>query len=113
TAENVAQLYKERWKIENWWKWLKSIFKIKEPIGRSENACQIQIITALITDLLLKVFKHVGGYPGSLYEFVVRIQELSFISLSDLANGLLRCALEQVYLTFFPINISNTPAPPD
>ena len=111
TADNIALLYKERWKIENWWKWLKGVFKIKEPIGRSENACQIQIITALIADLLLKVFKKVGGYPGSLYDFVVRIQEMSLVPLSDLAEGLLRSALEKVYLSLFLVNISYNSVP--
>lgn len=111
TPDNIALLYKERWQIENWWKWLKFIFKIKEPIGRSENACQIQIITALIADLLLKVFKKVGGYSGSLYDFVVRIQEMSLLSISDLANGLLRKALEQVYQSLI-LNIPiNSPIP--
>jgi hypothetical protein len=104
TADNVALLYKERWKIENWWKWLKSLFKIKEPIGRSENALQIQIITALITDLLLKVFKKIGGFPGSLYEFVVRCQEASLVSLLDLPYGSsLRCALEIIYFDFITL----------
>jgi hypothetical protein len=111
TAANVAQLYKERWKIENWWKWLKFVFKVKEPIGRSENACQIQIITALITDLLLKVFKQVGGYSGTLYDFVVRFQEMSFVSISNLADGLFRRALEQIYFVLLLVNISNNSAP--
>jgi len=113
SAANVAQLYKERWKIENWWKWLKSVFKVKEPIGRNENACQIQIITALITDLLLKVFKKVGGYSGSLYDFVVRIQEMSFVSLSDLADGLLRRTLDQVYLILLLDDLSFNTSPAD
>jgi IS4 transposase len=33
TALSVAQLYKERWTIENWWKWIKHLFKIKQPLG--------------------------------------------------------------------------------
>ena len=108
---SLAEQNKERWKIENWWKWLKGVFKIKEPIGRNENACQIQIITALITDLLLKVFKKVGGFPGSLYDFVVRIQEMSFLSFQDLADGFLRRSLEQVYLVLILTNLSNHPVP--
>jgi len=98
TAENVAQLYKERWKIENWWKWVKQVFKIKEPIARNENGFQIQIITALIADLILRVFKKVGKFSGSIYEFVVSCQELSLVVSSDLAKGLMSRAFELIYL---------------
>ncbi|MBA3715900.1 MAG: transposase [Pyrinomonadaceae bacterium] len=41
TALSVAQLYKERWKIENWWKWLKAMYKIKEPMSRSATALPV------------------------------------------------------------------------
>jgi hypothetical protein len=33
SALSVAQLYKERWKTENWWKWIKAMLKIKEPLS--------------------------------------------------------------------------------
>ncbi len=42
SALSVAQLYKERWTIENWWKWVKQMFKIKRPIGESENALPVE-----------------------------------------------------------------------
>lgn len=105
SALNVAQLYKERWKIENWWKWLKSIFKLKQPISRNQNGFQIQVITALITDLILKVFKQVGHFSASLYEFVVRCQEFSLLPVSSLADGLFRRSLLLIFLFLFPINL--------
>ena len=58
SALSVAQLYKERWTIENWWKWVKQMFKIKRPLGESENALPVQIVSAFVTDLLLRAFKH-------------------------------------------------------
>jgi len=105
SAASVAQLYKERWKIENWWKWIKGVFKIKEPIARNENALQVQIITALIADLIFKVFKKIGNFPGALYEFVVRCQESSLVPLHDLADGPLRRALELIYFNFLSVNL--------
>ena len=55
-ALSVAQLYKERWTIENWWKWVKQMFKIKRPLGESENALPVQVVSAFVTDLLLRAF---------------------------------------------------------
>ncbi len=97
SALSVAQLYKERWKIENWWKWLKSMYKIKEPIGRSATALPVQIVGAFVTDLLLRAFKHSSGFTSSLYEFVTRCQEMSLTAVSQLPqNSALRQALEAI-----------------
>jgi hypothetical protein len=97
SALSVAQLYKERWTIELWWKWLKQMFKIKEPLGRSANALPVQIVGAFVTDLLLRAFQHSSGFTSSLYEFVTRCQELSLTSLSQMpATSALRHALEAI-----------------
>jgi hypothetical protein len=96
TASSVARLYKERWKIENWWKWLKTMLKIKRPLGASANALPLQLLAAFVTDLLWRVFKAFGHFPASLYEFVTRCQELSLVRLTDIVDGALRQALERV-----------------
>jgi hypothetical protein len=96
TAASVARLYKERWKIENWWKWIKGMLKIKRPLGESANALPLQLIAAFVTDLLWRVFKAFGHFPASLYEFVTRCQEMSLARLADIADGTLRQALEKV-----------------
>ncbi len=97
SALSVAQLYKERWKIENWWKWLKAMYKIKEPVGRSVQVLPLQVVGAFVTDLVLRAFKHSSGFTSSLYEFVTRCQEASLTALSQLpANSALRKALEAV-----------------
>ena len=49
TASTVSQLYKQRWRIEIFFKELKSHLKIKSFIGTNQNAMMIQIWTALIT----------------------------------------------------------------
>ena len=95
SAASIAQLYKERWTIENWWKWIKALFKIKEPLGRSEQALPVQIIGAFVTDLLLRAFKQSSGFTSSLYEFVTRCQEASLTALGQIPKGsALRQALE-------------------
>ena len=100
TASSVARLYKERWKIENWWKWIKGMLKIKRPLGESANALPLQLIAAFVTDLLWRVFKAFGQFPASLYEFVTRCQELSLVRLADIADGVLRQALERIRYHF-------------
>jgi hypothetical protein len=52
-ALSIVRLYKERWTLENWWRWIKRLYQIKEPLGESENALPLQIVAAFIADLLL------------------------------------------------------------
>lgn len=54
TAAEIAQLYKSRWQIELFFKWIKQNLKIKRFLGRSENAVKIQVLTAMIAYLLLR-----------------------------------------------------------
>ncbi|MBI3799369.1 MAG: IS4 family transposase [Deltaproteobacteria bacterium] len=96
-ASSVARLYKERWKIEHWWKWMKTMLKIKQPLGESAPALPLQLLAAFVTDLLWRVFKAFGHFPASLYEFVTRCQELSLVRLVDIADGALRQALEHIH----------------
>ena len=86
SALSVALLYKERWTIENWWRWLKRVYKIKEPLGRSENALPLQIVAAFVTDLLLRAFKHCGGFKGKLYEFVTTCRDLASVPIARLGS---------------------------
>jgi hypothetical protein len=97
SALSVAQLYKERWTIENWWKWVKQMFKIKRPLGNSENALPVQIVSAFVTDLWLRAFNHSSGFTRSLYEFVSSCQEFSLVPLKELTKGILRRALETIF----------------
>src|SRR5580704_1928956 len=55
TAQQVADLYKRRWAIELFFRWIKQILKITRFLGTSENAVRIQIACALITFLLLRL----------------------------------------------------------
>jgi len=59
-AEEVAILYKNRWEIELFFKWVKQNLKLKKFFGKSENAVKIQLITAIIAYLLVWIFKNVS-----------------------------------------------------
>lgn len=52
-ASTIAELYKQRWQIEIFFRDIKQLLHIKTFIGTSENAVKIQIWTALITILVL------------------------------------------------------------
>ena len=54
-AAEIAALYKQRWQVELFFKWIKQNLKIQRFLGTSENAVRIQIITALINYLLLRL----------------------------------------------------------
>lgn len=55
-ATEIADLYRQRWEIELFFKWLKQNLKIKRFLGRSENAVRIQLYTALIAYLLVYLY---------------------------------------------------------
>ena len=54
-AEQIAELYRRRWQIELFFRWIKHTLKIRHFLGTSENAVRIQIVIALIAFLLLRM----------------------------------------------------------
>lgn len=54
SAQEIADLYKERWQIELFFKWIKQNLRIRHFLGTSENAVRIQVFVALIAYLLLR-----------------------------------------------------------
>jgi hypothetical protein len=59
-----------------------------------------QIVSAFVTDLLLRTFKHSSGFTSSLYEFVSNCQEFSLVPLKELTKGSLHRALETIPTLF-------------
>lgn len=70
TAQTIADLYKERWNIETFFKNIKQRLKIKTFIGTSPNAVMIQIWTALICYLILSFLKAKAKYGWNLSNLV-------------------------------------------
>jgi IS4 transposase len=54
-AEEIAELYKQRWQIELFFRWVKQTLRIKHFIGITENAVRIQVAIALIAFLILRL----------------------------------------------------------
>lgn len=55
SARRIADLYKRRWQVELFFRWIKQTLKIKRFLGTSENAVRIQIAIALIAFLVLRL----------------------------------------------------------
>ncbi len=69
-AAEIAQLYKHRWKIELFFKWIKQHLKIKSFWGRYENAVKIQIWIAISVYVLIAIAKKKFQLKQSLYEII-------------------------------------------
>lgn len=81
TANTISELYKARWQIEIFFREIKQLLHIKSFVGTSENAVMIQIWTALITILILKVLKAIGKYPWYLSNLVAFIRLNLFVKI--------------------------------
>ena len=66
SAQKIAEIYKRRWDIENFFKWIKQNLKIKTFLGTSENAVLIQVWTAMIYFLILKFIQLQTKYSFSM-----------------------------------------------
>lgn len=74
SAEELSQLYKDRWKIELLFKWLKQKLKLKTYFGRSHNAVVLQIYAALISYILM-ILEHTRSQSKiSLSEYYLELK---------------------------------------
>ena len=69
-ASEIADLYKRRWEIELFFRWVKQALEIKHFFGTSENAVRIQIAVALITFVLLRLAHRAQSGIAGLTRFV-------------------------------------------
>ena len=79
SALQVAELYKNRWQVELFFKWLKQHLKIKRFWGTTENAIRIQIYAAICTYCLVAIIQHDMKLDRSTYE----VLQILSISLTD------------------------------
>ena len=79
TAQQIADLYKNRWQIELFFKWLKQHLKIKKFWGTTENAVRIQISAAITAYCLVVIVQHDMHLERSTYE----VLQILSISLTD------------------------------
>jgi IS4 transposase len=77
-ATTIAQIYKSRWQIELFFKWIKQNLKIKSFLGTSKNAVLTQIWVAMCYYLLLTYIKYQTKYGYSLLQLSRVIREMLF-----------------------------------
>jgi len=74
SAKDIADIYKARWDIELFFKWIKQNLKIRSFLGTSENAVRIQVWCALCVYLMVAFLKFLSKSPFSLSKLLVRIR---------------------------------------
>ena len=81
TASTIAELYKQRWMIEIFFKELKQHLKIKSFIGTTQNAMWIQIWTAMISLMILRYMKEIAKYGWSLSNLIAFLRMNLFVKI--------------------------------
>lgn len=74
-ASTIAEIYRQRWNIETFFKWIKQNLKVKSFLGTSQNAVLTQIWIALIYYILLSYIKFLSKVKFGLTEISRRIKE--------------------------------------
>ena len=82
-AATIAEMYKERWKIELFFKWIKQNLKVKTFLGTSPNAVLTQLWIALCVYLLLAYLKFRAHLGQSLTQ-ILRLLQLNLFERRDL-----------------------------
>ena len=98
-ALTIAALYKSRWQVELFFKWIKQHLRIKKFLGTSENAVKTQVWCAVATYVLIAIVKKELHLDVSLYTC------LQILSVSVLEKTQLSCALQ--------LDDTGTEPPPD
>ena len=94
-ASDIAQLYKHRWKIELFFKWIKQHLKVKSFWGQSENAVKTQIWIAVSVYVLVAIAKKRFMVKHTLYEM------LQIISISIFEKMPINQLFQQTQLQYF------------
>jgi putative transposase len=89
SAHTIAKIYKARWQIELFFKWIKQNLKIKSFLGTSKNAVMTQIWIAMCIYLLLAFLKF-QSKTGKLMQQILRLLQTNLFEkrlLYDLITG--------------------------
>lgn len=89
-ALTIAQIYKQRWQVELFFKWIKQHLRIKAFYGTSENAVKTQIWVAVSVYVLVAIVRKRLGLKASLYQI------LQILSLTLLEKMPISCAFQSI-----------------
>jgi len=92
-AQTVADLYRYRWQVELFFKWIKQRLRIKSFFGTSENAVKSQIWIAISVYILVAIIKKHLDSKSELYTI---LQILSLTSLENTLLALLVTRMESI-----------------
>lgn len=95
SALNIALLYKQRWQVELFFKWIKQHLKVKTFWGRTENAVRIQINTAIITYCLISIIAKDLKINRTIYE-IIQILSASLIDKTPVNELLMKSGYNNV-----------------
>lgn len=93
-AEKIALLYKYRWQVELFFKWIKQHLKIRSFWGHSENAVKIQIYCAIITYCLVAIVSAKINSEHSIYENL-QILGFSLLDKTPVNELITKCYLQK------------------
>jgi putative transposase len=85
SANTIADIYKQRWQVELFFKWIKQNLKIKAFLGNTENAVMTQIMAALCAYLLLAFLKFQSKIDKSLQQ-IIRLLQLNLFTRRSLLD---------------------------
>jgi Domain of unknown function (DUF4372)/Transposase DDE domain len=97
----IAALYKSRWQVELFFKWIKQHLRIKHFLGNSENAVKTQVWCAVATYVLIAIVKKELQLDASLYTC------LQILSVSVFEKTQLSCALQADATKSDPLDVAN------
>jgi hypothetical protein len=104
--KTIADVYKERWRIEIFFKEIKQNLRIKSFVGNSENAVLIQIYTALTVYLLLAYQKFLSKFCLTVQQLLqlIQVNLLGDATLEELLNPRRRKKEDARYLNLLPLS---------
>lgn len=85
SAQTIADIYKQRWQVELFFKWIKQNLKIKTFLGNSKNAVLTQVLAALCVYLLIAFMKFQSRLSQSMQQ-IVRLIHTNLFSKRDLLS---------------------------
>ncbi|EKT3967109.1 transposase, partial [Flavobacterium psychrophilum] len=89
SAQDIALLYKQRWQVELFFKWIKQHLKVKTFWGTTENAVRIQINVAIVTYCLVSIIAKDLKINRSTYE-ILQILSASLLDKTPIYELLMK-----------------------
>jgi hypothetical protein len=81
-------MYRRRWQIESFFKWLKCLLGCRHWLAESQRGVTVQLYLALIAAVLLQLFT--GRRPNQRMLELIRLYQMGWATLEELTNGVAR-----------------------